>query len=254
MVTSSLKAPIFHWAPSPSSFFLEDKSFADLAPLFTNLRGAFGGRGRQDLGGSCFSSPDRGLTAKARAGFSSNFLLIPDSTRSSVERSRTSFPCGVSTLDLESPWPWARGWVPVPGRRPARRGGPRRGVPGAARHAGLQRGGCTRESSLPPPRAQTPGMHLNPPRGRPLAPLRAHPRPGRSRTRASRAARPRSTERPSPARGAGGPTQFPGVSPAADSASHSRTSSLKVETEGRLWQSSAYTSFSDLEKMSQERG
>ena len=27
-----------------------------------------------------------------------------------------------------------------------------------------------------------------------------------------------------------------------------------METEGRLWQSSAYTSFSDLEKMSQERG
>lgn len=79
-------------------------------------------------------------------------------------------------------------------------------------------------------------------------------RAGRSGTRASRAALPRSTERPSPAPGAGGPTQFPGVSPAADSASHSRTSSLKVETEGRLWQSSAYTSFSDLEKMSQERG
>lgn len=95
---------------------------------------------------------------------------------------------------------------------------------------------------------------MNPPRGRLLARLRAHTRPGRSRTRASRAARPRSTERPSPARGAGGPTQSPGVSPAADSASHSRTSSLKAQTEGRLWQSSAYTSFSDLEKMSQERG
>ena len=44
LVTSSLKAPIFHWAPSPTSFFREDKPFADLAALLTTLRGAVAGR------------------------------------------------------------------------------------------------------------------------------------------------------------------------------------------------------------------
>lgn len=51
-----------------------------------------------------------------------------------------------------------------------------------------------------------------------------------------------------------GPHPVPRVGVAAGSASHPETSSLKAETEGRLRQSSACTSLSDLEKMSQERG
>lgn len=141
LVTSSLKAPIFHWAPSPTSFFLEDKSFADLAPLFTNLRGAFGGRGRQDFGGSCVSSPERGLTAKARAGRSSNFLLIPDSTRSSVERKSDFFSVRSLHVGLGEPVAVSPGLSPCPsptGRAAER--GPRGGGPRWTPERGLREG------------------------------------------------------------------------------------------------------------------
>ena len=79
LVTSSLKAPIFHCVQSPTSFFREDKPFADLAALLTTLRGASAGREAR-LRGELRSAPERGLTARARAGRCSNLLLIPGST------------------------------------------------------------------------------------------------------------------------------------------------------------------------------
>lgn len=150
------------------------------------------GRGWQDFGGSCFPSAKRRLTANARGGCSSHFLPIPDCSRAAWRGSRTSFPGGASALLLGSPTPWVGAGAGKEGARvraPARRlsaaGRAGRGVPGAAGHTELRRGGWAGENSLAEPRAPTTGMHLNPPRGWPPAALGAHecpPRPWALRT------------------------------------------------------------------------
>lgn len=162
--------------------------------------------------------------------------------------SRTSFPGGASTLDLGSLRPWARGRVPAVGRRPSatRRAGkraPRSGGPRWTPETGL------RGELAPSAAVSKPGDALEPAAGPaarrvPSAPAsRAEPDVGLARSSAS----VEEEARPAARRSAGGSTRSPVVSTAAGSASHAGTSSLKAETESRLRQSSAYTSFYDLE-------
>ena len=156
-------------------------NFSDLAPFFTNLYGAFGGRGKRDCGGSGFSSAKRELTAKAQAARSNDFLPIPDCTRSGAERksnffSRRSLHVGLGGCRAVGPGRGGGGELtgcpsahaprsaPQAGG-PARPGRRRSGVLGAAGPVTTDKG-LTRGDLAPNSARSDPGMHLNPRRGR----------------------------------------------------------------------------------------
>lgn len=196
VVTSRLQAPIFHWAPSPI-IFLPGRPLQISHPSSQTCAGLSGEREAR-LWWELL------LFTRARVDCQGSGWVLQqfpaDSRFHSKQRGEMSDFFSVRSLHvgLGEPVAVSPGLSPCPRADGQPEGRAEEGSPG--RRAALGSGEGLHEESSLHRRGLQPRGYANPPRGRPLAPLRAHPRRA-GRTRASRAALPRSTEaQPGPRR------------------------------------------------------